>query len=113
MQADIEKEIRNIIEYHCGGTYPSRQKATELILQIYKDQRLHVRIYKYLKTLKNNFTLNSVISIFNNDSHKIVRELYNDKQSEQTKPKQFLCGNEYRNKEKRCLKQCGNCQGNV
>lgn len=29
------------------------------------------------------------------------------------KPKQFLCGNEYRNKEKRCAKQCGNCQGNV
>ena len=29
------------------------------------------------------------------------------------KPKQFLCGNEYRNKEKRCIKQCGNCQGNV
>ena len=28
-------------------------------------------------------------------------------------PKQFLCGNEYRNKEKRCAKQCGNCQGNI
>jgi len=29
------------------------------------------------------------------------------------RPKQFLCGNEYRNKAKRCLKQCGNCQGSV
>ena len=34
-------------------------------------------------------------------------------EEEKAKPKKFLCGNEYRNKEKRCLKQCGNCQGNV
>ncbi len=44
MKVDIEKEIRSIIEFHCGGSYLKRQKATELIMQIYQKQQLHIRI---------------------------------------------------------------------
>ena len=46
--------------------------------------------------------------VLNNKTYKLrFDELKEEEQ------KQFLCGNEYRNKEKRCLKQCGNCQGNL
>lgn len=49
MKVDIEKEIREAIEWYCGGTYPNRQKATEQIMQIYKRQQLHIRIVRCFK----------------------------------------------------------------
>ena len=30
----MEKQIREIIAYHCGGTYEAKQKATEQILNL-------------------------------------------------------------------------------
>ena len=53
MKVDIEKEIRNVIEFHCGGSYPKRQKATELIMQIYQKQQLHIRIVRCFKIMKH------------------------------------------------------------
>lgn len=49
MNIDLEKEIREVIEFHCGGTYPKRQKATEIIMQMYKDQQLHIRVVRCFK----------------------------------------------------------------
>lgn len=57
----------------------------------------------------NNFDKNKKLEYDNDNT--IIPFNYSINDTEQTK--QFLCGNEYRNKEKRCLKQCGNCQGNV
>jgi hypothetical protein len=31
----MEKQIREIIAYHCGGTYEAKQKATEQILNLF------------------------------------------------------------------------------
>jgi len=31
---EVEKQIREIIEFYCGGTYENRNEATQKILQI-------------------------------------------------------------------------------
>ena len=69
-----------------------------------------LEIIKRLHNIVDDMTL-GFFEIARSDANNLLRELYNDEQAEQHK--KFLCGNEYRNKEKRCLKQCGNCQGNV
>ncbi len=52
MKVDIEKEIRDIIHFHCGGTYPKRQLATKLIIQAYRKRKWYNIFFDRLKNLK-------------------------------------------------------------
>lgn len=37
---EVEKQIREIIEFYCGGTYENRDAATQKILQICQNLQL-------------------------------------------------------------------------
>lgn len=58
----MEKEIREIIGYHCGGTHEGLQEATKKILTLFsvscecdacKQQRIDRDYMKYLELNKN------------------------------------------------------------
>jgi hypothetical protein len=44
----MEKQIREIIAYHCGGTHEAKQKATEQILNLFNVSK-SVAIEEYVE----------------------------------------------------------------
>ena len=56
---EVEKQIREIIEFYCGGTYENRNTATKEILQICQALQLQqtgvIVQSEQLKTCEHNF----------------------------------------------------------